>query len=175
MVHAWFMSNDVDDVHLPNKPINGQYIDLGYLKEIGVTYVKFKDSENYRIELKKFCDENGFNYTDECAVTERTPEDKIKKFIQEHIHSTDQVRYISDGSAFFDVRDLQDRWIRLAVEAGDLIVIPAGMYHRSVNDKKNYLMTIRIFPIEPTYDQFSRPAEHVMARSKYLQMISNKA
>ncbi len=41
-----------------------------------------------------------------------------------------------DGSGYFDVRDLShltDRWIRVHVTKGDMIVIPAGIHHRGVS------------------------------------------
>jgi len=67
------------------------------------------------------------------------------KFDKEHFHTEDEVRYVVAGAGIFDVRGVDDRWIRIEVSTGDMIVIPARMYHRFYLTDTKQIRCMRLF------------------------------
>ena len=67
------------------------------------------------------------------------------KFDKEHFHTEDEVRYVVAGEGIFDVRDGEDQWVRIEVTPGDMIVIPARMYHRFHLTEQKQIRCMRLF------------------------------
>uniref|UniRef100_T1GAG5 acireductone dioxygenase (Fe(2+)-requiring) n=1 Tax=Megaselia scalaris TaxID=36166 RepID=T1GAG5_MEGSC len=60
--------------------------------------------------------------------------------------------YIGFYSGTLDLTNhAEDKWIRISVSAGDMIVIPAGIYHRFTLDINNYIQAKRLFIGEPVW------------------------
>jgi 1,2-dihydroxy-3-keto-5-methylthiopentene dioxygenase len=74
--------------------------------------------------------------------------EKLETFKTEHLHYDEEIRFMIDGSGFFDIKDENDRWVRIVTEKGNMIVLPAGAFHRFVPDEKLYFHAMRLFQDE---------------------------
>lgn len=160
MVRAWYMDDSDADQRLEHRQQPDKPVSLEFLASLGVKYWHF-DPATYatNVDYKKLRSDNGYSYEDQIEVSPGLMADyesKIRSFYDEHIHSDDEIRYVLDGSGYFDVRDLRDAWIRIEVHKGDMIVLPAGIYHRFTLDSHNYIKALRLFIGEPVWTPHSR-------------------
>ena len=179
MVSAWFMnSNDQEDQRSERHLDPPSYLDLNMLRKLtGVLYWKI-DADKYTSDpvLAQVRKDRGYTYQDDITCSrEKLPDydAKLKTFFTEHLHSDEEIRCILDGSGYFDCRDKEDKWIRIRVEKGDLIVLPAGIYHRFTLDTNDYIHALRLFVGEPVWTPINRPADDHPARDAYLKTIGN--
>nr|AAH59549.1 Acireductone dioxygenase 1 [Danio rerio] len=173
---AWYMDEESgEDQRLPHKLSPNQPVSVQQLEHIGVFHWKLNaDIYENDPELQKIREEKGYSFMDIITIhPDKLPDyqNKLKMFYEEHLHLDDEIRYILEGSSYFDVRDEGDRWIRIAVSKGDLITLPAGIYHRFTVDESNYTKAMRLFVGEPVWKAYNRPADDFDIRKEYVNSL----
>ncbi|XP_011505108.1 PREDICTED: 1,2-dihydroxy-3-keto-5-methylthiopentene dioxygenase isoform X2 [Ceratosolen solmsi marchali] len=179
MVRCWYMEESSFDQRLEHHFDPCQYLSLLELFDCtGVECFKV-DHESYETDetLKNLRTERGYTFEDEIHFHSGSPnyEEKLQNFYTEHLHTHEEIRLIVAGSGYFDVRDKDDRWIRLKVTAGDLIIIPSELYKSKAllywntnlvalqQTSRGYVLSKRIFGTSGTRFQ-----------SRTLKCINNK-
>jgi 1,2-dihydroxy-3-keto-5-methylthiopentene dioxygenase len=102
----------------------------------------------YEHALTPFMQANNFKTADVISVNPQTPNiDAIrKKFLQEHTHSEDEVRFFVDGEGFFWFNlDNDDDVFCVHCVKGDFLSVPAGFKHWFDLAPKYTVKAIRIF------------------------------
>jgi len=159
MVKVYYYDNEEGDCRLPHE--SGDPLPETKLKDVGVLYYSFPiGAPGSEEDVAKLAKERNYKNKDVITVAPEAMgdvyESKIKTFFAEHMHEDEEIRYIVDGKGYFDVRNEGDRWIRILMEAGDLIVLPAGIYHRFTVDTDNYIKATRLFQDEPKWEALPR-------------------
>jgi len=162
------------------------FVDPAILSAAGVTYLYLDPTEydypnrtkeipwsppvdgNNDMTLQQLRDEYDYQYADIVVVEAFSP-----KFYGEHIHDGgDEVRYILDGSGYFDIRDVNNEWVRMHAKTGDFVTFPSGIEHRFSVDNSSYVQAMRLFPGSGEPDWSSVPSSEVKgnntARNEYV-------
>lgn len=119
-----------------------------FLDEQGVISARFEtDPGTYQGPLDDLKQSRGYVEQDEVALSPDTPNlDAIcAKFVDEHYHDEDEVRFVLEGEGIFDIRTKDDRWMRVVVEKGDLIVVPERRHHRFFLTDTRQIRCVRLF------------------------------
>ena len=116
---------------------SGKEVGVEELGRLGVHYHHFPDLD----DVNKLASDRGYKNRDEIFVSPEKMgvvyEEKVKSFFNEHLHEDEEIRYIRGGQGYFDVRSKEDSWVRILLGKDDLIILPAGIYHRFTTDESN--------------------------------------
>lgn len=118
--------------------------------------------------IEKIKRDHGYVDQDFIALTPETPnlETICAKFDKEHYHTEDEVRFVVEGEGIFDVRDPNDRWIRIEVKEGDILLIPARTHHRFMLTDVKHIRCMRLFANHDGWAPLYRDSE-VTSGSRY--------
>ncbi|SCU84267.1 LAFA_0D09054g1_1 [Lachancea sp. 'fantastica'] len=172
MVQAYYHDN-VDSVDFREPHNSGEEVSLQQLERIGAFYRFCPTLE----DVNQVATDRNYKNRDTVSISAETLGEallpKLQTFYAEHLHEDEEIRYIVDGEGYFDVRNpTDDRWIRCKLVSGDLLVLPAGMYHRFTLTAQNYVKAIRLFKDEPKWVAHARPdADGFPIRNEYLATI----
>ncbi|SCU94518.1 LAME_0F07756g1_1 [Lachancea meyersii CBS 8951] len=172
MVEAYYHDND-DSVDFREPHNSGEKVSLEQLERVGAFYKHCPTLA----EVDQVSLDRAYKNRDSVSISSESLGDalmpKLKTFYAEHLHEDEEIRYIVEGEGYFDVRnEPNDRWIRCKLVPGDLLVLPAGMYHRFTLTTQNYVKAIRLFKDEPKWVAHGRPdADNFAIRREYLASV----
>jgi 1,2-dihydroxy-3-keto-5-methylthiopentene dioxygenase len=151
--------------------LNGQFTGMSdivpRLAEIGVKFERWEASTPlpddasseailaaYAADIERLKRERGYKTADVVRLKRAAGEsdsawaEKAKgargKFLEEHTHSEDEVRFFVEGSGMFCLH-IGDRVHQLVCERGDLLSVPAGTRHWFDMGTDPFFCAIRLF------------------------------
>lgn len=146
-------------------PVRKEVRDVGEIKKFmndrGIIFEQWKasmplnDSDDqatilkaYDHELRPYMKKHGYQSADVINVHKDTPNvEAIRaKFLNEHTHSEDEVRFFVDGEGqFFFHLPNSSEVFKLLCEKGDFISVPKGYTHWFDLAPKYHVKAIRVF------------------------------
>ena len=100
----------------------------------------------YREDIDRLVKENGFKTVDVVSIApdNENREAMRAKFLDEHFHKEDEVRFFVAGSGLFTLH-VDDKVYEILCEAGDLIGVPDGTTHWFDMGPEPSFVAIRFF------------------------------
>ncbi|MGB0135004.1 1,2-dihydroxy-3-keto-5-methylthiopentene dioxygenase [Dokdonella sp.] len=100
----------------------------------------------YREDIERLMREEGYTTVDVVSLTPDHPERAAlrQKFLSEHTHAEDEVRFFVAGSGQFTLH-IEGKVYDVLCEQGDLIGVPDGTRHWFDMSESPYFVAIRLF------------------------------
>jgi 1,2-dihydroxy-3-keto-5-methylthiopentene dioxygenase len=136
---AYYYDNIPGDQRLPHE--SSRPVSPDYLSNLGIIHHQISDVAG----VDAIASERQYKNRDTIEISPDTLpnyEEKVKNFFHEHLHEDEEIRYILEGGGYFDVRSEGDEWVRIKLEKGDLMIMPAGIYHRFTTDEQNVSISL---------------------------------
>jgi 1,2-dihydroxy-3-keto-5-methylthiopentene dioxygenase len=129
------------------------------LRAIGVAFEQWEASQPvqagdppeaimaaYRVDIDRLVAERGFRTVDVVSIAPDNPNhaEMRRKFLDEHFHKEDEVRFFVAGSGLFTLH-VDDKVYELLCEAGDLVAVPDSMTHWFDMGAEPSFVAIRFF------------------------------
>lgn len=155
-VEAWYLDEETSKPTLctlslkPGRMQDTPKVTMKDLREIGV--VVFNINLNDFSIVKQILKERGYKHTDEVRISQTSKDDlTLERWFQEHFTEDEQLRLVTDGSCYFDVRSKKDKWIRIQAKSGHLLIFAPGIYHRGSLDEDDFVALFRGFQDAPRF------------------------
>jgi 1,2-dihydroxy-3-keto-5-methylthiopentene dioxygenase len=100
----------------------------------------------HAVDIERLNARGGYRSCDVVRLTPDNPQREAMraKFLAEHVHDDDEVRFFVEGSGMFYIR-AGGQVLALECAAGDLIVLPAGLRHWFDTGANPRFTAIRLF------------------------------
>jgi 1,2-dihydroxy-3-keto-5-methylthiopentene dioxygenase len=100
----------------------------------------------YRADIDRLVEENGFKTVDVVSIAPENPnrEAMRAKFLDEHFHEEDEVRFFVAGAGQFTLH-VADKVYEIVCEQGDLVSVPDRMTHWFDMGEAPHFVAIRFF------------------------------
>jgi len=128
------------------QPVNVRFEQWNASKPLPKEFQQKDVLDAYKGDVDRLCKQFGYQFVDVVRMNSNTPgkEALRKKFLREHRHGEDEVRFFVEGSGLFALH-IKDKVYLIVCEKGDLLGFPAGYKHWFDMGENPFFTTIRFF------------------------------